>query len=54
MNTWQSEFVHTNGIRIHYTRTGGDKPALVLLHGITDNGLCWSRTALHLEVTMTF
>ncbi len=47
--SWQSDFVQVNGIRIHYTRTGGDKPALVLLHGITDNGLCWSRVAHALQ-----
>lgn len=45
MNNWQSDFIQGNGIRIHYTRTGGDKPALVMLHGITDNGLCYSRIA---------
>lgn len=33
---------------IHYYRTGGDKPPLVLLHGATDNGLCWSRVAQRL------
>ena len=30
-----------NGIEIHYWRTGGDKPPVVLLHGLTDNGACW-------------
>ena len=35
---WQSGFVETNGIRLHYTRTGGDKPPLVLAHGVTDAG----------------
>lgn len=30
-----------NGIDIHYWRTGGDKPPVVLLHGMTDNGACW-------------
>lgn len=49
MNHWQDGFVETNGIRIHYTRTGGDKPQLVLAHGATDNGLCWRRTAQALE-----
>lgn len=49
MSNWQNDFVETNGIRVHYTRTGGDKPALVLLHGITDNGLCWGRVARALE-----
>lgn len=32
-----------------YHRTGGAKPALVLSHGLTDNGLCWSRLARALE-----
>jgi len=40
----------TNGIRIHYYRTErhnrpGRWPSLVLLHGITDSGLCWPRVA---------
>jgi len=33
-----------------YHRTGGAKPALVLSHGLTDNGLCWTRLAQALEV----
>jgi N-formylmaleamate deformylase len=32
-----------NGIRIHYYRTGGDKPPVVLSHGQTDSGGCWPR-----------
>jgi N-formylmaleamate deformylase len=40
-----SEYVITNEVRIHYYRTGGDKPPLVLAHGITDDGLCWSPVA---------
>lgn len=45
MNTWQSGDVETNGIRLHYTRTGGEKPPLVLAHGVTDSGLCWTPLA---------
>jgi N-formylmaleamate deformylase len=42
--------VQANGIAIHYYRTGGDKkPAILLLHGITDSGLCWPRVAADLE-----
>ena len=44
-NMWQSNFIESNNIRLHYTRTGGDKPALVLLHGFSDDGLCWSPIA---------
>jgi pimeloyl-ACP methyl ester carboxylesterase len=49
MGEWQSGYVVANGLRIHYTRTGGDKPSLVLSHGATDNGLCWTRLARALE-----
>jgi pimeloyl-ACP methyl ester carboxylesterase len=42
--------VQANGITIHYHRTGGtNKPSILLLHGVTDNGLCWSRVAHDLE-----
>jgi pimeloyl-ACP methyl ester carboxylesterase len=33
------------GVTIHYYRTGGRKPPFILLHGATDNGLCWSPVA---------
>lgn len=47
---WVSGDVLANGIRLHYYRTGhGDKPPLVLAHGITDNGLCWTPVAEVLE-----
>jgi N-formylmaleamate deformylase len=46
---WYSDYVIANGIRIHFHRTGGDKPPLVLTHGITDNGLCWTQLARVLE-----
>jgi pimeloyl-ACP methyl ester carboxylesterase len=45
MNHWQSGDVSANGIRMHYTRTGGAKPPLVLAHGVTDDGLCWTPLA---------
>lgn len=41
MVNWQEGDVLTNGIRLHYYRSGGDKPPLVLAHGITDSGMCW-------------
>ena len=47
---WESAFVDAeDGIRLHYTRTGGDKPAVVLLHGLQVDGLSWLRTAQALE-----
>ncbi len=45
LNKWTSDFVETNSIRFHYTRTGGDKPALLLAHGFSDDGLCWTALA---------
>ena len=45
MSAWQSGDVPTNGIRLHYTRTGGAKPPLVLAHGFSDDGLCWTPVA---------
>jgi N-formylmaleamate deformylase len=50
MANWQSGDVEANGIRLHYTRTGGDKPPLVLAHGVTDDGLCWTPVAEALEM----
>lgn len=47
--TWSSGDILSGDVRIHYHRTGGDKPPVVLAHGITDNGLCWSRLARALE-----
>ena len=34
-----------NGIRIHYLRTGGAKPPVVLLHGLMGSGACWTPLA---------
>jgi N-formylmaleamate deformylase len=45
MTAWLEGNIQTQTIPIHYYRTGGNKPPLVLLHGITDNGLCWSPIA---------
>jgi pimeloyl-ACP methyl ester carboxylesterase len=42
---WQTDYVETNGLRLHYTRTGGDKPPIVLTHGVTDAGPCWMPVA---------
>jgi pimeloyl-ACP methyl ester carboxylesterase len=49
MPNWSSGDVIANDIKIHYYRTGGDKPPLVLAHGFSDNGLCWTRVAQVLE-----
>src|SRR5258708_20213681 len=49
MFEWFSGDVVANGVGIHYYRRGGAKPALVLSHGATDSGLCWTRVARALE-----
>ncbi len=49
MADWQSGIVEANGIRLHYTRTGGEGPPLVLAHGVTDDGLCWTPVAATLQ-----
>jgi len=47
---WTQDKVTVNGgIELFYTRTGGDKPVIVLAHGITDSGLCWHQLASDLE-----
>ena len=48
---WESGVVETNGIRTNYIRTGGDKPALVIAHGITDTGATWTRAARELATS---
>src|SRR5262245_1569586 len=45
MAHWQDGDVVANGLRLHFTRTGGAKPPLVLAHGFSDDGLCWTPVA---------
>ena len=50
LSSWTEEDVFVDGVRLHYYRTGhGDKRPMVLVHGFSDSGLCWSRTAHDLE-----
>lgn len=46
---WQQATCKVNGINVHYLRTGGDKPPLVLLHGFMTSGACWTPVARALE-----
>jgi N-formylmaleamate deformylase len=49
-NWTQNTTTITDKIEIFYTRTGnGEKPTLILAHGITDHGLCWHQFAADLE-----
>ncbi|MHB1317554.1 MAG: alpha/beta fold hydrolase [Anaerolineae bacterium] len=48
--SWFEGDVLTNGIRMHFCRTGcSTLPRLVLLHGSSDNGMCWISAANALQ-----
>jgi len=49
MSRWNAGSIQGNGITLHYYRTGGEKPALVFAHGLTDSGLCWAPLVRALE-----
>jgi pimeloyl-ACP methyl ester carboxylesterase len=43
MTTLESNFIQANGLRLHYLRKPApNKPTLLLLHGLTDAGICWT------------
>ena len=47
---WTQDDFLVGDVRLHYYRTGrGDKRPLVLVHGFSDSGLCWSRVARDLK-----
>jgi N-formylmaleamate deformylase len=45
MADWRSGEISVGGLNLHYSRTGGDKPPLVLAHGFSDDGLRWTPVA---------
>ncbi len=49
MTSWMTGVCEANGIDIHYRRTGGGKPPLVLLHGLMGSGACWAPLARALQ-----
>jgi pimeloyl-ACP methyl ester carboxylesterase len=49
MTNWIRGVCDANGINIHFRRTGGYKPPLILLHGLTGSGACWIALAGALE-----
>ena len=42
---WQHDTLKANGIHIYYSRSGGNKLPVILSHGATDDGSCWTRVA---------
>jgi N-formylmaleamate deformylase len=49
MANWFDGYINSNGLRIHYYRTGGDKPKVIFNHGAGDDGLCWTHVVKELE-----
>jgi N-formylmaleamate deformylase len=49
MTNWATGICETNRISMYYTRTGGNKPPLILLHGLMSSGICWTSIAQALE-----
>ena len=48
---WSDAYAYVNGIRIHYyhAKPGQGKPVMVMVHGVTDIGLCWTTLTLKLQ-----
>jgi N-formylmaleamate deformylase len=49
MQPWSDGYLVVNGIKVHYYRTGGNKPQVVINHGAGDDGLCWTHVVKELE-----
>ena len=45
MADYQQGDVKIDGVKIHYYRFKGGKQTIILLHGVSDSGLCWTRVA---------
>lgn len=48
---WSDGYVYANGVRLHYYRAvpAPGKPVMVMVHGVTDNGLSWTTLTRKLE-----
>jgi pimeloyl-ACP methyl ester carboxylesterase len=48
---WTDGYAYANGIRIHYyhAKPAQGKQVMVMVHGVTDIGLCWTTLALKLQ-----
>jgi pimeloyl-ACP methyl ester carboxylesterase len=45
MIEYTEDFREIDGVKLHYYRTGSGNRSLILLHGASDNGMCWKPTA---------
>lgn len=48
---WSQGYAYSNNIRLHYYRAipAPGKPVIVMAHGLSDNGLCWTTLAQKLQ-----
>lgn len=48
---WSDGYAYANGVRLHYYRAvpAPGKPVMVMVHGVTDNGLCWTTLTWKLQ-----
>jgi N-formylmaleamate deformylase len=45
MADFKQSDVTIEGVKIHYYRSGGKNPPLIMLHGVSDSGPCWGNVA---------
>lgn len=48
---WSDGYVYANGARLHYYHAvpAPEKPVMVMVHGVTDIGLCWTNLTWKLQ-----
>jgi pimeloyl-ACP methyl ester carboxylesterase len=48
---WSNGYVYANGARLHYYHAvpAPGRPVIVMVHGVTDNGLCWTTLTWKLQ-----
>lgn len=48
---WSDGYLYANGVRLHYYRAAPapERPDIVMVHGVTDNGLCWTTLTEELQ-----
>jgi pimeloyl-ACP methyl ester carboxylesterase len=48
---WSDGYAYANGVRLHYYHAtpAPGKPVIVMCHGVTDNGLCWTTLTWKLQ-----
>ncbi len=44
MAEYKEDYIEINGVKLHYYRAGSGEQTIILLHGASDNGMCWKPT----------